>query len=112
MAVAVSPVARHQSAANAWGLPGRAGGQLSRHVMRLGAAAIPALWGLLDDARPVSYEGSQEATLGNSYGFRVKDLAASLIAGIRNMPFLSEKDPAARDNAIHELIRTLGDKEG
>jgi len=101
-----------QRGANAWGLPGHADGLLSRHVMQLGTAAVPALAGLLKDARPVGYEGSQEATLGNSFHFRVQDIAASLIAGIRGLRFAPEKDPAMRDNAIRELISTLEEERG
>lgn len=108
-AAALRAVPEH--GANAWGLPGRVDGQLGRHVFALGAVAIPQLRGLLNDARAVGYEGSQDATLGNSFHFRVKDISASLIARIRGLPFAPEKDPAARDNAIRELTSNLGKEQ-
>lgn len=93
--------------ANSWGMPGVLDGQIARHVLRLGEAAIPPLTGLLNDERAVTYGGSQEATIGNSYHYRVKDLAAALIAQIRNLPFVPDTNPTARDEAIRRLLLTL-----
>ena len=95
------------SMANPWGLPGRPDGQIAEHVLRLGDGAVASLSALLDDARPVTYGGSQEAAFGNSYRFRVKDIAAALIARIRALPFAAGTRPKARDAAILELRRFL-----
>jgi hypothetical protein len=94
--------------ANAWGLPGMPEGQIAGHVLKLGDSAVRALMGLFEDRQPVAYEGSQEATYGNSFQFRVKDIAASLVARIRKVPFVPDRNPAARDKAIRELARALG----
>jgi hypothetical protein len=89
--------------ANPWGLPGVPDGQIAAHVLRLGEAAIPALLPLLDDDTPVQFSGSKEATYGNRFAWRVKDIAASLISRIRGIPFEADALPAARDSAIVRL---------
>ncbi len=94
-------------AANTWGLPGILGGLAGEHFEALGGAAIPELASLLDDDRRVYYEGSQEATLGSSYGYRVKDLAAFYISKIRNIPFELDEDPIKRDKEIEKLKSAL-----
>jgi hypothetical protein len=93
--------------ANPWGMPGMQDGQIAQHVLLLGNAAIPALRAQLDDARSVTFSGSKEATFGNSYHYRVKDIAAELIARIRTLPFIPDIDPAVRDGAIRKLATTL-----
>lgn len=89
--------------ANPWGLPGFLDGQATQHVLALGPEAIPEFQKLLDDDRPVSYWGSKEATMGNSYEYRVKDIAASLIAALRRMRFEPDPSPAQRDKEIARL---------
>jgi hypothetical protein len=96
-----------ESMANPWGLPGDPSGQIAQHVIRLGESAIPALCTMLDDSRIVKFGGSKEATFANSYDFRVKDIAASLIARILNLPFVPDTKPTARDKAIQKLAATL-----
>lgn len=95
------------SAANPWGLPGTVDGPIARHVLELGDAAVHALGGLLEDTRLVVYEGSKEATFGNSFHYRVKDIAAALIARIRKLPIVSDESPAVRDSAIQKLMRAV-----
>jgi hypothetical protein len=89
--------------ANPWGLPDALDGPVGEHLLELGDNAVPQLMDLLNDDRPVSYAGSQEATLGHFYGFRVKDLAAAYIGKIRNIPFTVDQDPRARDKEIDKL---------
>lgn len=93
--------------ANPWGMPDAFDEPVALHVFKLGTPAAQALTPLLDDPRPVRYEGSKEATLGNNYRYRVKDLAASLIAGIRHLTFAPDLDPEQRDEAIRDLKKSL-----
>lgn len=96
-----------QMAANPWGLPGRAAGVIAGHVYRLGVTVVSDLQTLLDDQHSVSYDGSKEATIGNSYAYRVKDIAAELISHLLDVPFGPERNLELRDKAIQELIETI-----
>jgi hypothetical protein len=93
--------------ANPWGLPGLMDGDAGRHLVRLGDAVVPELHRLMDDDGDVVYGGSQEATFGNSYRYRVKDLAAFFLSRIRRIPFEVSPDPAVRDRRIHTLRDAL-----
>jgi hypothetical protein len=90
---------------NPWGLPGELDGDAGRHLVSLGEAAAVALEPLLDDERRVPYWGSQEATWGNSFAFRVKDFAAFFVSAIRGRPYVLHTDPSARDGDIQKLVR-------
>ena len=89
--------------ANTWGLPDVLDGFAGEHFVALGEAAIAELASLLEDDRRVYYVGSQEATLGNSYRYRVKDLAAFYIGKIRNTPLELDEDPSKRDEEIEKM---------
>ena len=89
--------------ANTWGLPDVLDGFAGEHFLILGEAAIPELVKLLDDDKRVYYEGSEEATLGHIYRYRVKDLAAFYIGKIRNIPLILGEDPGKRDEEIGKL---------
>jgi hypothetical protein len=93
--------------ANPWGLPGTLDGGAGEHLVSLGEAAVPALVALLDNATPARYAGSREAMYGNSYSYRVKDLAAFYISRIRNLPFAVDQAPAARDLELEKLKQSL-----
>jgi hypothetical protein len=93
--------------ANPWGLPGLPDGETAQHAVQIGETAVPALRRLLEDRRVVYYSGSKEATFGNRYRYRVKDLAAGLLARIRNLPFQPDEDPELRDQAIERLASML-----
>jgi hypothetical protein len=89
--------------ANPWGLPGSLDGQVAQHFLALGKAALPQLEKLLDNRDEILYGGSKEATVGNSYRFRVKDMAASLIAALAEKQLELDPDPARRDREIETL---------
>ncbi len=88
--------------ANPWGLPGSTG-PLSERVVALGKAATAPLLEALDDPEPMAYGGSRDASIGNSYGWRVKDQAAALLAALRGERLDPDRDPRTRDKAIKAL---------
>jgi len=88
--------------ANPWGLPGDLG-PLSQQVLALGKAATDPLLDALDDATAMTYSGSRDATIGNSYHWRVKDQAASLLAALRREKLEPDTNPKKRDAAIAAL---------
>lgn len=94
--------------ANPWGLPGEPDEATARHAIVLGKSAVPAFEQLLDDKREVHYGGSREATVGNQYRYRVKDVAAALIEAIRGEQVdVKDLDPVRRDSAIGALRARL-----
>ena len=94
---------RHAEMANIWGMPGQLDGAAGRHLTALGLSAADRLALLLDDARPVRYVGSKEATFGNSYSYRVKDFAAFFIHNILGLPYILRDTPPERDVEIIRL---------
>jgi hypothetical protein len=101
--------------ANSWGLlyeHDDAGPVGIRFVM-LGEPAVPALVRLLDNAgAPLTYAGSKEATVGNSYGYRIKDFAAYYLGRIRRIPVGFHSDVAERDQEIARLRQQLAASSG
>jgi hypothetical protein len=96
--------------ANPWGAPGSAG-PLSQRVVALGKVAIAPLLEALDDPARMQYGGSRDASIGNSYEWRVKDQAASILAAIRGERLDPDRDPLKRDKAISALRARVG-KDG
>lgn len=92
--------------ANPWGLPGSLD-VVGQHLVELGDAAVPRLVSLLDDNMILLYEGSKEATFGNSYQYRVKDIAAFLISQIAGLEYEVHLTPAERDTEIEQLKSNL-----
>ena len=96
--------------ANSWGLlyeHDDAGPVGVRFVM-LGDAAVPTLATLLGDgSKPLSYAGSEEATVGNAYGFRIKDFAAFYLGKIKRIAVAYHERPEDRDREIAALAQTL-----
>jgi hypothetical protein len=88
---------------NIWGLPGELDTPPARHLLAMGDAAKAALRPLLGDTRRVRYAGSEDATVGNAAGWRVKDFAASMMAAISGERFDANAPPALRDEAILRL---------
>lgn len=93
--------------ANPWGLPGVTDGLAGEHLLAIGEPMVPELLHLLDNEKRVYYEGSQEATLGHHYGYRVKDLAAYYTSKIRNIPLELDEDASKRNEAIEKLKSTM-----
>jgi hypothetical protein len=96
--------------ANSWGLlyERQDEGTVGIAFLTIGEKAIPALSKLLDDERThLNYEGSKEATLGNGYGYRVKDFAAYYIGRILGNPLKYYPSPADRDEQIDTLKKEL-----
>ncbi len=102
----------HSELRNPWGIPGVEDGPAGRHLAALGAAAVPALAALLDDDAPVLYSGSKEATVGNGYRFRVRDLALYFLREIRGEPLDVREDPAARDREVEAMQAALAPARG
>jgi hypothetical protein len=103
-------VKRYTGHANAWGLlwDGNDAGPVGGRFILLGEVAIPALVALLDDATVVDwYAGSEEATVGNGYKYRIKDFAAFYLSRILVKPIAFHSDPLARDREIATLRSAL-----
>jgi hypothetical protein len=97
--------------ANSWGLlyEHQDEGTVGIAFLTIGQKAIPALTKLLDDERThLKYQGSAEATLGNGYGYRIKDFAAYYIGRIIGQPLKYHPNLADRDREINNLKRELG----
>lgn len=107
LAVAYAEALKGTSSANRWGLPGELDGAAGQHLVQLGDAAAAPLEALLSDNRRVQYAGSKEATVGNEYEYRVKDLAAFFLSRIQNVPYVVREQPAARDGEIERLRQSL-----
>lgn len=96
--------------ANSWGLLYEHDdeGPVGIRFVMLGEGAVPALRRLLHDDSPgPTYAGSEEATVGNAYHFRVKDFAAFYLGKIKRVPVRFHRDPADRDREIDALRRAL-----
>jgi hypothetical protein len=96
--------------ANSWGLLYQHDdeGPVGVRFRMLGKASVAALRPLLDDEREtLVYEGSEEATVGNAYHFRIKDFAAFYLSKLARLPLAYHAKPADRDRAIAELAARL-----
>jgi hypothetical protein len=82
-------------------------GALGLHLVETGTTAIPHLTKLLDNTDTIFYEGSREATLGNSLRYRVKDAAAYFIGKIAGILVQFYEQPADRDTEIERLKQVL-----
>jgi hypothetical protein len=99
---------RNAELANIWGMPGELDAPAGQHLVAIGAKAVAGLVSLLDDRRQVPYGGSEEATVGNSYKYRVKDFAAFFIHRILGVAYVLRKTPQERDAEIDRLRISLG----
>jgi hypothetical protein len=91
--------------ANSWGLlyEHNDEGPIGILLVMLGEEAISELIKLLDNETIHMYDGSEEATVGNDYQFRVKDFAAYYICEIRNIEAVYHETHADRDKEIEKL---------
>ena len=83
-------------------------GSLGISFIILGKASIPALLPLLqNETLHNHYVGSEEATIGNGYQYRIKDVAAYYLGKIGNHPMQYFPDLKERDRQIEGLIKAL-----
>ena len=98
---------------NLWGLlyESNDSGYLGKQLIAFGKSATPYLIKLLDnDNGRILYEGSREATIGNSYQYRVNDFAAFYLSKITDTLIRFYKDLAARDAEIERFKKGLKKK--
>lgn len=103
-------IGRFTGHANVWGLLwiDDSVGQVGGRFVALGEAAIPALRELLEDTTVIDwYAGSEEATVGNRQGYRIKDFAAFYLSRMLAEPIAFHADVAARDAEIRKLVAWL-----
>lgn len=93
---------------NRWGLPGHFVGRSGRDLLSIDHGVEDALAPLLDDARPLSIDGSEAATQADLAGYRVADLAGYLLATRRGEDWTDDLDPEVRDAGMQPLRRALG----
>ena len=82
---------------NRWGLPGYFVGETGKLLLALGPGVRSALLPLLADERQLNIIGSQAATMQHAHRYRIRDLAAYLLAAHRGVPWHDDADPAVRD---------------
>lgn len=82
-------------------------GILGSHLMAIKEKAIPYLKELLTNSEMLFYEGSQDATIGNSLKYRVKDAAAYYISKISGIPIKYYENFPDRDLEIERLKEKL-----
>ncbi len=92
---------------NIWGMPGEADGETGKHLLRIGDEMVSSLVPLLSNETPIVYEGSEEATVGNEYQYRIKDLAAFFISKLLNLPYIVYVQPQERDAEIQRMVSHL-----
>lgn len=92
--------------ANPWGLPGEVD-VVGQHLLTISQPTTEAWEALLDNKQKVLYVGSEEATVGNSYKYRVKDIAAFYVSKMRNLPYTVFNKPKERDTEIIRLKNSL-----
>lgn len=78
-------------------------GTVGSHLMKIGKPAVPFLVKLLNNNGIIFYEGSQEATLGNSLRYRVKDVAAYYIGKITDVSVDFYESNTERDKEIERI---------
>jgi hypothetical protein len=88
---------------NRWGVPGHFVGRSSADLLSIEHGVQEALEPLLDDQQPLSIDGSEAATLSDTAGYRVSDLAGYLLATKRGESWTDDVDPAVRDAGIERL---------
>ncbi|MBC8756315.1 hypothetical protein H2O64_16695 [Kordia sp. YSTF-M3] len=98
--------------ANSWGFlyNNKNAGYLGEKLISYGEITISNLVKLLEIEGKVLYEGSEEATIGNDYQYRIKDFAAFYIAKIKNIPLTFYQDFDERDAEIERLKKILANE--
>lgn len=83
-------------------------GAVGQHLIATNRKAIPYLRKILSCSDLLYYEGSQDATLGNSLGYRVNDAAAYYIGKIAGIKIRFYEKISERDEEIERLKEELG----
>jgi hypothetical protein len=96
--------------ANIWGMPGKLNGATGKHLLSMGHSIIPAFLPLLKNDSRIYYEGSEDATEGNAYQYRVKDFAAFFLSEVVNQSYVLHKNPLMRDIEIKQLKNLIENK--
>lgn len=107
-----SALAKPVAGANEWGKPFDHGesshGIIGKHLLRIGAAAVPALATLLDNERKLFYSGGDKSTeIPNSYRLRINDFAAFYISELKGWKYHCPKSRLVRNMHIHKLKRKI-----
>jgi hypothetical protein len=97
VAQALAQAIREDRLHNRWGLPGYVVGRAGGLLLSLPAGVDEALLPLLDDARELVIDGSEEATIQHMARYRVGDLAAYLLAQRHGLEWQNSEDPSERD---------------
>lgn len=96
-----------QLSGNHWGFLNFQGmedhGMIGDHLLLLGEKMIPVLLSLLDHEGNITYEGSKDATTGNTAGFRIKDVAAYYLAEICGITYDYSRDRKEQHRRREEL---------
>ncbi len=85
-------------------------GHLGKQLISFGESGVHHLVKLLEIKGIVFYQGSQDATIGNSYQYRIKDFAAFNISKIKNIPITFYQDFDKRDAEIERLKEILANE--
>jgi hypothetical protein len=103
IAAVIAEAIRADKIHNRWGLPGHFVGRSAADLLSIEHGVEDALTPLLDDQQPLSIDGSEAATLADTAGYRVSDLAGYLLATKRGETWADDVDPAVRDAGIARL---------
>lgn len=78
-------------------------GELGLQLLEVKDGSFAPLYPLLEDERPLAFEGSEEATMADMHVLRVKDAAATILARKSGVELDWSPLPGERDKAIREL---------
>jgi len=88
-------------------------GMLGDHILLLDRYMLAPLLSLMDEKGSIFYEGSQEATLGNSLDYRVCDVAAYYLSEISGIPLQYNREDnqqsVRREEFRMKLLKELSD---
>ena len=82
-------------------------GFLGKQLLEFGEPAIPFLIMLLNDEGKILYEGGQDASMGNSYQYRIKDVAAFYLSKIVGKSIQFHQEIKDRDAEIEHFKKLL-----
>ena len=92
---------------NIWGLPGFNGPAGENLFKTDKNESVRLLKLLLKNKQELNYVGSKDATYGNEYRYRVKDVAAFYLSKLLNVKYKIFKDLEDREIEIHHLTTRI-----